>query len=196
VDSTEHLPSMDRRQGARGPTTIQCGPAPSGGWAVKGSTFKRCGCADASGKPLGDACPRLKSRTHGSWYYAVDLPMRPGERRRYRRKGGFATRREAEAALTDVLDRVQKRTHLDAGSQTTANYLEQWLAGKAKLRSSTRRSYAAHVALYLVPGLGHLRLVDLSVEDVEQLYAAMRQLGRSQSGRLADARPVTRRASG
>jgi len=145
---------------------------------VKGSTFKRCGCTDASGKPLGDACPRLKSRNHGTWYYAADLPPHPGQRRRYKRQGGFATRRDAQAALAELLDQVQKRTHLDAGNQTTAEYLQQWLAGKAKLRSSTRRSYAAHVNLYLIPGLGHLRLTDLSVEHIEQLYAAIRELGR------------------
>jgi integrase len=152
--------------------------ARSGVPTVKGSTFKRCGCRDASGKPLGDACPRLKSRDHGSWYYAADLPPHAGQRRQYKRKGGFATRRDAQAALAELIDRVQKRTHLDAGKQTTAEYLEEWLAGKAKLRSTTRRAYTIHVSLYLVPGLGHLRLVDLSVEHIEQLYAAIRQLGR------------------
>jgi integrase len=146
---------------------------------VKGSTFKRCGCTDSSGKPLGDACPRLKTKNHGTWYYAADLPPHPGQRRRYKRKGGFATRRDAQAAVAELLDLVQKRTYLDVGNQTTAEYLEQWLAGKGKLRSSTRRSYAAHVNLYLVPGVGHLRLLDLGVEHIEQLYAAMRELGRT-----------------
>jgi integrase len=157
---------------------------------VKGSTFKRCGCTDGAGKPLGDACPRLKSKNHGSWYYAADLPPHPGERRRYKRKGGFATRREAEAALAELVDRVQKRTHLDAGNMTTAGYLKQWLDGKAKLRSSAHRSYDLHITLYLEPGLGHLRLVDLTAQDIEQLYAAMRQLGHT---RPAEASPVVAR---
>ena len=42
---------------------------------MKGSTYKRCGCVDAAGKPLGADCPRLKGRNHGTWYYyAGDCP--------------------------------------------------------------------------------------------------------------------------
>jgi hypothetical protein len=56
-------------------------------------------------------------------------------------------------------------------------YLDQWLAGKARLRSSTRRSYREHINLYLAPGLGHIRLVDLRDTDIERLYTCMRELG-------------------
>ena len=74
-----------------------------------------------------------------------------------------------------------------------AAYLQRWLAGKSGLRPTTRRSYEAHVRLYLVPGLGHLRMGDLSVEDIEELYNALRQLGKTTRGspmvtRLLDAR--------
>ncbi len=45
---------------------------------VRGQTFKRCGCPtvrDADGNAI--ACPRLRSRGHGSWYY----PTRPSRGR-------------------------------------------------------------------------------------------------------------------
>ena len=45
------------------------------------------------------------------------------------------------------------------------------------MRATTRRSYREHIALYLKPGLGHLRLTDLRELDIERLYAAMRELG-------------------
>ena len=78
-------------------------------------------------------------------------------------------------------------------TETLGAYLERWLAGKSGLRPTTRRSYEAHVRLYLVPGLGHVRMGELSVEDVEELYAAMRDLGTTTEGlpmltRLLDAR--------
>jgi hypothetical protein len=34
------------------------------------------------------------------------------------------------------------------------DYLDQWLAGKAALRDSTRLGYETHIRLYLRPGLG------------------------------------------
>ena len=144
---------------------------------MKGSTFKRCGCRDASGRPLGEDCPRLSARDHGTWYYATDLPAAPGQRRAYRRRGGFPTRKAAEAAMTDLVDRVNKRTHLEPSKLTVGEYLTQWLAGKGGLSASTRRCYASHLQLYLLPGLGHLRLAELTATDVEELYAAMRTLG-------------------
>jgi len=145
------------------------------------------------GKPLGADCPRLKKFDHGSWYYKAELPAGVDGSRTRSRQGGFATRREAHQALTDLLDRVNKQTHVPTSSETMAAYLTRWLAGKSGLRPTTRRSYEAHVRLYLVPGLGHLRMGDLSVEDVEELYDVLRQLGNATNGspmlmRLLDAR--------
>jgi plasmid stabilization system protein ParE len=147
---------------------------------MAGSVFKRCGCRDASGKLLGAACPRLKTRSHGTWSFKVELTAGAGGRRRTG-QGGFSTRRDAEVALTDLLDRVNKRTHVDVGRQSVATYLEQWIAGKAALRSTTARSYREHLDLYLLPALGHIRLSDLDESDIEGMYAAMRQLGNPQA---------------
>jgi len=143
---------------------------------VKGSTYKRCGCTDDAGKPLGADCPKLSGRSHGTWYYQAELVAGPGGRRR-QRQGGFTSQRDAQAALVDLLDRVQKRTHVDAGRQTVGGYLDDWLAGKARLRASTRRTYAEHIRLYLTPALGHLRLDQLDAVDIERMYTAIRGLG-------------------
>jgi integrase len=143
---------------------------------MKGSTYKRCGCTDAAGKPLGAHCPKLGGRSHGTWYYYAELATGPGGRRR-QRQGGFASQRDAQAGLVDLLDRVQKRTHVDAGRQTVGDYLDDWLAGKARLRASTRLTYDEHIRLYLTPALGHLRLDQLDAVDIERMYTAIRSLG-------------------
>ncbi len=67
-------------------------------------------------------------------------------------------------------------TYVEFGRQTVADYLQQWLDGKVNLKPSTRHGYETHCQLYLVPGLGHLRLSDLRDHHIEELYAAMRQL--------------------
>jgi hypothetical protein len=108
---------------------------------VSGSVFKRCGCRDEAGKPLGSDCPRLAKSDHGSWYYKAELAAGPGGTRRRARKGGFATKRDAQRALVDLLDRVNKRTHQTATKVTVGVYLSRWLAGKSGLRSTTVRSY-------------------------------------------------------
>jgi integrase len=162
---------------------------------VKGQVFRRCGCEDpASGKQLGASCPKLRSPSHGSWYYLAELRTGPNGKRRREKRGGFATKREAQAALIDVLDRVEKRSYVAVGKQTVGDYLDSWLAGKVNLRPTTRRSYQGHLDLFLKPGLGHLRFSDLTDAHIEALYQAMRQLGRDEGKpsallrRLIDAR--------
>ncbi len=63
--------------------------------------------------------------------------------------------------------------------QTVGSYHDDWLAGKARLRASTRRTYAEHIRLYLTPALGHLRLDQLDAVDIERMYTATRGLGAS-----------------
>jgi integrase len=58
-------------------------------------------------------------------------------------------------------------------------YLDLWLSGKVRLRASTRRSYRGHLDLYLKPGLGHLRLLELRDVHIERLYVALRLIGRT-----------------
>ncbi len=142
---------------------------------MKGHVYKRCPCG-----VLKDSNDRRVncSRRHGSWYFVHELPLDGVGRRRQTTKGGFATEREARGALNDALAKIDQGSYVRPTRQTVGDYLEQWLAGKGRLRSSTRRSYQEHIDLYLRPGLGHLRLTDLREVQIERLYAAMKQLGR------------------
>ncbi len=145
---------------------------------MKGSTFKRCPCGtvrDAQGNRIN--CPKK----HGTWYYAHEAPPGPDGRRRQSKVGGFATEREAREALNEVLSQIQRGTYRFRTKQTVGEYLHRWLEGKANLRATTRRSYTETIRLYLDPGIGHIKLIDLRPEDVETLFEAMRQVGRPEA---------------
>lgn len=134
-----------------------------------GSVYRRCGCRDENtGRLLGARCPGLRSAGHGSWYFGAELPSAAGERRRVRR-GGFATRAAAVAALEALASPA-------AGPQpglTTGEWLGRWLASRVSLRASTARSYAAHVRGYLVPYLGGIPLAALTPGDVQAMFTAI-----------------------
>ncbi len=146
---------------------------------MKGSVYKRCGCRDPqSGRKIGRSCPRLDRSDHGAWWFLHDVPPGQDGRRRRTMGGPFPTRGIAETELAKALARLHTGGHTDTDRElTVARYLDDWMEGKVKLRASTRRSYESHIRLYLKPGLGHLRLADLRDHHVEQLYAAMRQIG-------------------
>ena len=134
-----------------------------------GSVYRRCGCRDENtGKLLGKRCPALQSPSHGSWYFSAELPSPAGERRRVRR-GGFAARSAAVAALEALASPA-------AGPEpglSTEEWLSRWLASRRSLRASTARGYAAHVRGYLVPYLGGIPLAALTPGNVQAMFTAV-----------------------
>ncbi len=140
---------------------------------MKGSTFKRCACKDEDGRQLGKACPKLRGTRHGSWYYAARVP---GQQHPVK-KGGFPTQAAAEAALRALQGKVAAGQDLAAAQQTTGAYLEQWLEGKSGLKADTRDVCGRHIRTYLTPALGAVKLDELRDWHVEEMYAAMRQIG-------------------
>ncbi len=147
---------------------------------MKGSVFRRCGCRDDSGRPL-RACPRLgRERGHGSWYYRADVGRDGAGRRREQKKGGFATKAEAEAALAKVLAAVSTGEHRHDGRQTVGTYLTGWIADREAdgLRPATVAVYRLYIDRDIIPALGHLRLGDLRPGHVEKLLRDLRASGR------------------
>jgi hypothetical protein len=62
---------------------------------------------------------------------------------RQAKQGGFSTERAARTAMTTAIGDVQGGTWVDYPKTAVGEYLDQWLAGKIKLPSSTCRSYSA-----------------------------------------------------
>jgi integrase len=81
----------------------------------------------------------------------------------------------------DVVQRLARAQHerqqglliaLDE-RQTVAQYLTSWLATvRPTVKSRTWRRYEQAIRVHLVPALGSVRLVKLSAQHVQQLYAA------------------------
>ncbi len=101
------------------------------------------------------------------WYAVIDLPAGPDGRRQ--RTTTHDTRRDAQAWLAQTVQELRAGEIYDT-KVTVAEYLAQWLQGKASLRPSTHLAYLTHVRLYLVPHLGHLRLADLRAHHIEVMY--------------------------
>lgn len=146
----------------------------------QGRAYKRCGCtAPDTGRLRGAGCPRLRERGHGSWYFAVDLPVGRDGRRHQLRRGGFRTRAAAEAAKAYLLG---AEVDCDHGLVT----LGQWLEMR-QLGYSTRRIYTQHVRDYLKPRLGAVPLSELTVGKVQAMFTSLVRLNGTRSRPLSPA---------
>jgi len=131
----------------------------------KGSVFQR----HCRACPRGEGGEVLPHKCRGPWSYYVLAGRGPDGRRRQVTRSGFASKRDAEAALRDVASR--EASEIAAVHRlTTEEYLTQWLDGKRALRVTTRESYASHLRLYLKPWLGHVLLADLRPAHLDPMY--------------------------
>lgn len=146
----------------------------------KGSTFKRCGCTvveDGKRKQLGRSCPKLRrpdgawNPRHGLWYFAVSVKVRGGERVPIVR-GSFETQREAQAAMDELKGKAARGVDV-ASRLTVADYLRKWISGKKDIKLNTVTSYTGHIERYFVPIIGHVRLSELRVDHVAEVFEAI-----------------------
>lgn len=114
-----------------------------------------------------------------SWSYVLYLGRDQDRKKRQKWVGGFRTRRDAEEALTQALDRVRTGTWADPGRITVAKYLDEWLDGiRPTLRPKTAMSYEDVLRGLVIPRVGSLRLVDLTAPRIRVLHTQLIESGR------------------
>ncbi|GAA3535707.1 tyrosine-type recombinase/integrase [Nonomuraea rosea] len=129
--------------------------------------YKRCGC---SGQDR--TCLDLADEGHGSWYFAIQV-LGPSGRRVRTRRGGFHTAEDAMRAARDL-----GAADVPGGVSavcTVAQWLRHWLTTLQPVRERTRQGYADHVRIHLIPGLGLVRLAELSPVDLRRFFAGLAQ---------------------
>ena len=148
--------------------------------------YKACSCRDPESKKLlGKKCPDLSKKGHGGWYSRYEAPKSADGKRRQPRIGPFDTERECKAELGKVLGTAANPKAHDERKTTLGEYLERryaWRVSEAEtgegLKKSTLDAEREAIDLYGKPGLGHIKVVDLTDEHFRELYAAMRKLNR------------------
>src|SRR4051794_32560079 len=126
---------------------------------------------------------RANVRKRGStWTYYVYVIGGDGKRHQVS-KGGFRTRKEAEAARIKALSALQNGTWVRPERVTVREFLEdEWLPTQAPptLEESTHRSYKRNVRLHVVPQIGGIGLQQLTPPHPTPMYRTLLESGRQQ----------------
>lgn len=137
---------------------------------------KRCNCRDGNGRKLGLACPLLARRDHGAFWVRYEAPAGPDGRRRRPWAGPYKTETEAKKDLRRLQSDADSGLPVPDRTMKFGAWLDVWIAGKKRLKDSTRQSYEEAIRLYGKPGLGHVRLDEVRETHLEKLYEAMGQI--------------------
>src|SRR5680860_226007 len=109
-------------------------------------------------------------------------PLEETVTRRQEMKAGFATKREAQEALTTVMASLSSGTYIEPSRMLTSEFLRgEWLpAIRSTIRPTTYLSYEGHIRCHLIPALGLLPLQQPTAPRINALYSRLLTEGRGE----------------
>ena len=111
----------------------------------------------------------------GPWYLSIDVGMEPdenGKLKRVRHQWTFQTKREAEETRIAKLAELQQGTYSGPSKKRVAEWLDEWLATKVNLASTTRAGYVRDIKR-INKVLGPRKLVDLTPTMINRFYVQL-----------------------
>ena len=125
-----------------------------------------------------------------TWSVVLDVGPDPATgKRRQKWKGGFRTRKAAEAALRELAAGVDAGRYVERSTKTVGEYLDEWIEVlRPRLRPTTWNSYRQSVA-HIKGRIGAVPLQSLAPLEVENLYKQLLAT-RGRNGRLLNPKTV------
>lgn len=120
-------------------------------------------------------------RRKKSWAFAVEVARDENGNRTRHQKAGFATKREAQQAMNEVLHQLGAGNYVEPVKLTVATFLrDQWLpAIKGKIKRSTFESYEDAITNRIAPHIGATKLQALTSQQLNAFYTQLLKSGRS-----------------
>lgn len=123
-------------------------------------------------------------RKRGStWSYYFDMGKVDGKRRK-KEKGGFRTKKEAEAALAAAITEYNTAgTVFEAAEISVSDYLDQWfeLSCRPNLRYNTQVGYLRIIETHLKPKFGSYKLKAVSAAMLQEYANGLKMRSYSKS---------------
>ncbi len=145
---------------------------------MRGSVSRRCACRDSeTGKQLGQSCPKLNQRRHGTWGLRQELPLGTDGRRTFRRSGyASATEAQTDLDLVRALLAIPDLDDID-GRQRLGDLLEHVASAREPLPTvdTIRRKFRS----------GQSLTTRLTVGEWLDIWIAGRKIRRSTINRYA-----------
>ena len=118
-----------------------------------------------------------------TWSYRFDLGVVDGKRQQ-KEKGGFRTRKDAEAALAKAMSEYnQAGLVFEPSEVSVADYLDQWfdMYCTNNLKYNTQVGYLRIIEGHLKPAFGHYRLKALNPTILQQYAFELKNRGLAKS---------------
>ena len=114
-----------------------------------------------------------------TWTYVLYLGRDASGKKQQKWVGGHRTKKEAEDALIEALERRRTGMWVDPGVTTLGEYLTEWLAAmESNVVDTTFRAYEQSMRNWVMPRLGSVRLAEVSPMHLRSLQTELLRDGR------------------
>lgn len=123
----------------------------------------------------------IRRRSNGSWTIQVYAGRDPETgRKRYVSRTVRGSKKDAEAALANLIRAQETGLDLSAARLTVAAFLGRWLeVSRDRVKPRTHHRYGELIRLHVNPVIGAIQLTKLRPLHVEELYGLLRKRGLS-----------------
>ncbi|MFB9330116.1 tyrosine-type recombinase/integrase [Paenibacillus aurantiacus] len=84
------------------------------------------------------------------WYYVIEIGE--GGQRKRTKKRGFKTKKEAQAAMVEAENSLNKGTYVQASKTSAKEFAAQWLSAKEhSVNKTTYDNYDRHIRIHIAP---------------------------------------------
>ncbi len=132
---------------------------------------------------------RKRTRKDGTPAYMVRVEMPPDPRtgKRKTRAGTFDSEKAAEKALTAWLADLDKGVAVEPTKMKMTELLRRWLDDEAaaRVRPTTLAGYRLTVETHIIPALGNVPALRLTVADVQRFRSEMVKTGKVRTAQVA-----------
>lgn len=111
----------------------------------------------------------IRQKKNGTWSYTVSLGFNPSTNKyNQKSKGGFKTKKECKAAMTELENKINKGEYFEESKDTVEEYLKEWLKNiKHNVAEGTYEFYKDIVERVLIPALGMIKIDKLNVLQIQ-----------------------------
>ncbi|MGU3394057.1 tyrosine-type recombinase/integrase [Priestia sp. D51] len=115
-----------------------------------------------------------------SWYYVFYLEKDANGKRRQKKKRGFKTKKEAQRALNEAINAMNKGTYIEPSNLLYKDYLEQWFSTKKNsIGIQTAKVYENYLKGRIMPALGNYTLSKFSTIHIQSFINSLNEEGLS-----------------
>ncbi|MGB7605896.1 MAG: site-specific integrase [Lutisporaceae bacterium] len=114
---------------------------------------------------------RPTKKSENRWQIVIELGYDPSGKRQRIFKTVEGTKKDASAAMTEMLNELNKGTYIEPSKMTLTQYLRDWLQTYAvNLSPTTVAGYTVNIENHIIPYLGHVLMQQIQSIQVQKMY--------------------------